>query len=99
MPSRGTRPAAGRPPTRTPRLRARTTTGSSSPCSSRRSGAIRRSAYSRVGVQAGDEDLHDQDVEHQAGEAEQLDVVSAPPAPAGRGPGVQERGVEDPGDE
>ena len=64
--------------------------------------AIRRnppSADPGVGVQAGDEDLHHHDVERQAGEAEQLDVVGTPAAPAGGGPGVQERGVEDPGDE
>src|SRR3984885_8280506 len=112
-PRRGIRPGGRRSPTRTPRPRARTTTRGSSARSIGSSGATRRSAYfrvgsrgatrrlayARVGVQAGDEDLHDQDVERQAGEAEQLDVVGAPTAPAGGGPGVQERRVEHPGDE
>src|SRR5580658_4887520 len=99
MPPRAIRPGAGGSPARTPRPRARTTTRSSSARSIRPSGATRRSAYSRVGVQAGDEDLHDQDVERQAGEAEQLDVLRPPSAPASGGPGVQVRGVEHPGDE
>src|SRR6516165_9348037 len=98
-PSHGTRRDAGRPQTATRRPRAQMTTRSSFARSTGSSGVTRRSADSGVGVQADDEDLHDQDVEDQAGEAEQLDVVRPPSAPAGGGPGVQERGVEHPGDE
>src|SRR5262249_7488166 len=52
---------------------------------------LSRLSDSGVGVHPGDERLHDQDVEDQAGKAEQLDVVGAPAAPACGGPGVQER--------
>src|SRR5580692_1712924 len=56
-------------------------------------------ADARVRVHAGDEDLHDEHVGYQAGEAEQLDVVGTGAAPAGRGPGVQVGRVDHPGDE
>src|SRR5208283_1103870 len=57
------------------------------------------SAQARVGVQAGDEGLHDQHVEQQTAETDQLNVRGPLAPPARRGPGVQEARVDDPGDE
>src|SRR5438270_4460844 len=78
---------------------ARTTTWISCARSTVPSGATRRSAYAGVGMQPGDVHLHHEDVEYQAGEAEQLNVVGPSAAPPGSRPGVQERGVKYPGDE
>ena len=52
-----------------------------------------------VGVQAGDDDVHHEEVERHRAEAEQVDVGGAAALPAGGRPGVQVRGVDDPGDE
>src|SRR5215469_15795082 len=56
-------------------------------------------AHAGVGVQTADPDVDPDDVEQQAAEADQLDVARPAAPPAGRGPGVQEHRVDNPGDE
>src|SRR5215831_14298167 len=52
-----------------------------------------------VAVQAGNPEVDADQVEHEAGESDELDVGRLAAPPAGRGPGVQVPGVHHPGDE